>query len=170
MIKYTTASKGGFGGKLTQIFFYEILIKMEPPTIPLAQAAQSTYQPSNSKNSMPRILLILGLLETVFISLPAIYVIIQVLPKAATVVGDANNNYNPIWSYGLLGLISIIPLVQVIYGRILLKKQREEDLNIAQKRNAKILLIMGIVSAILSGLALAVLVIMPIYDRVGSLK
>ena len=147
---------------------------ISPSQVPSPEVEQQTPQPPPkqvNKSKLPLILIILGILGIVFFSIPAINIMVQVLPKIGQ-LGEQTHliGFNPIASYAIVGLIALIPIAQILYGLILINAQKNGVLKATQKRNAKTLIVIGIISATISVPAVVMTVILPIYDTVSAIR
>ena len=111
---------------------------------------------------MPLILIIVGILE----SIQPGAMIFTVIPQLATLNKNLNNtSYNPIISYGLIGIILLFALAQIVYGVMLFIKQKQTGtLDAKQKKIAKVLLIAGIVATFANVPIAIISVLTPIYN------
>ena len=133
------------------------------PQQPLtAQNADESVSANNKKSSMPLILIIVGILE----SIQPGAMIFTVIPQLATLNKNLNNtSYNPIISYGLIGIILLFALAQIVYGVMLFIKQKQTGtLDAKQKKIAEVLLIAGIVATFANVPIAIISVLTPIYN------
>lgn len=73
------------------------------------------------RSHLPLILIILGVLESIW----PLIMVFTVIPRLSNLYQNLNiGGYNPIMSYGLVGLIVLIALAQIIYGVVLISKQK----------------------------------------------
>lgn len=142
------------------------------------QQATATQPPSpqqslpaiqeTKRSHLPLILIILGILE----SIQPLTMIFTVIPRLSKLYQNLNiSGYNPIMSYGLIGAIVLIALMQIIYGVMLMSKQKSTGSLIEiQKKVAKILLIIGVAVTVISAPIMIGYVITPIYKLTNDIN
>lgn len=119
-----------------------------------------------TKSNLPIVLIVAGLAESI---LPLINTFMIVPRLARLYAQSVDNSYNPYVSYGLFGLIIILSVTQIIYGVILLNKQKAlGSLTNNHKNIAKALMVIGIVSAIIVIPIIIITTILPIYKLTTS--
>ncbi|MBI2601263.1 RDD family protein [Candidatus Daviesbacteria bacterium] len=120
----------------------------------------------DKKSNLPIGLIIAGLIE----SLLSIINTFWILPKLARLYSEVgNSSYNAYLSYGLFGIIMAISLAQIIYGVILVNQQKKQGtLTNSQKNIAKVLIVVGVISALLIVPIMVMTIILPIYKLTTS--
>lgn len=134
---------------------------------PISHAEYLEAQQSK-RSHLPRVLIILGVLE----SIQPFIMVFTVMPQLAKLYEDLNaTGYSPTMSYGFVGTIIVIALAQIVYGVMLMSKEKSTGLLLeTQKKVAKILFVIGVIAAVISIPIMIISVIAPIYNLTNSIK
>ena len=93
------------------------------------------------------------------------------IPQLSKLYQDFNLGYSPIMDYGLIGVIILFALIQIIYGIVLMSKQKSTgSLTATQKKAAKILLVIGATITVISISMMINSVITSVYNLTNSIK
>lgn len=148
--------KQGWHDKIAKTY----VIHEQPVTYP-------EYLEANKRSDLPFVFIIFGVLEAIPLLLVAVFVIpsLHTLYESFNIVG-----YNLVKSYILLGIVGVLALAQIIYGLILLIKQRRTGtLGAIQKKIAKIILVIGAIGVTISLPLVLLSVISPMYNLTNQI-
>lgn len=119
----------------------------------------------DKRSSLPIVLIVAGLAESILPIINTFYIV----PKLASLYAETGSNYNITLTYVLFGLIVTIAIIQIIYGLLLVNNQKKLGiLSNSQKNIGKILVIIGIISALLIVPIMVMTIILPIYKLTTS--
>ncbi|MCL4352997.1 hypothetical protein M1615_00830 [Patescibacteria group bacterium] len=142
-----------------------------PNPTPAISRAEYAQNQQGKRGHLPLVLIILGLLD----SIEPLIMAFTVVPGEVSLYKNLNtggySGYNPIMGYVPVGVIIVIALAQIIYGIVLMGKQKQAGVLMeTQKKKAKILLAVGIVAAVIGIPVMIISVITPIYSLTNFIK
>ena len=126
------------------------------------------FETQQKQSNLPLVLILTGVLELI---LP-VSIAIFIIPQLTKLYGNLNTTgFNSTFSYGFVGLMIALALMQILFGIIFMKEQKRNG-SLAEKHEeiAKILVIAGIVLTAVLIPVMITSILGPLYSALHSIQ